>query len=142
MYNEVHYAVKLPEGLTQMVSSKVALKQGGILSPTLVFFTCSINDLADTFDSSCKPVELNKKKLSCLLYADDIVLMSDSACGLQSCINKLELFCNKWNLSVNLDKTNVMIFNKSGCFLKNMSFHLGTTRDKTVYRIQVSGYFI
>ena len=82
------------------------------------------------FDSSCKPVELNKKKLSCLIYADDIVLMSDSASGLQSCIDKLELFCYKWNLSVNLDKTNVMIFNKSGRVLKSMSFHLGTTEIK------------
>ena len=82
------------------------------------------------FDSSCEPVELNKKKLSFLLYADDIILMSDSACGLHSCIDKLELFCNKWNLSVNLDKTNVIIFNKSGRVLKNMSFHLGTTEIK------------
>ena len=47
------------------------------------------------------------------MYADDIVLLSESANGLQNCIDKLEYFCKKWNLSVNL-KTNVQIFNKAG----------------------------
>ena len=61
------------------------------------------------FDSTCDPVELQNKKLSCLMYADDIVILSESANGLQNCIDKLEYFCKKWNLSVNLNKTNVLI---------------------------------
>ena len=121
MYSDVHYAFKLSDGLTPAVKSTAGLKQGCILSPTL----SSLYDLIDMFDSSCDQVELNNKKLSCLLYADDIVLMSNSASGLQSCMNKLEIFCRKLNLTVNLYKTNVMIFNKSGRVLKNFKFLFG-----------------
>ena len=74
MYKEVYYSAKLPEGLTQKISSTVGLKQGCVLSPTL--FSLYINDLVDIFDSTCDPVELQNRKLSCLLYADDSVIFS------------------------------------------------------------------
>ena len=61
------------------------------------------------FDSTCDPIELQNRKLYCLLYADDIVLLSESENGLQTCIDKLEYFSKKWNLSVNFDKLNVLI---------------------------------
>ena len=57
------------------------------------------------------------------MYADDTVLLSESANGLQNCIDKLEYFCKKWNLSVNLNKTNVLIFNKAGRVVRNLKFH-------------------
>ena len=58
-----------------------------------------MNDLVDYFDVECDPVvELNGKSFSCLLYADDIVLLSQSAKGLQNLLNKLKLFCDKWML--------------------------------------------
>ena len=60
------------------------------------------------------------------MYADDIVLLSESANGLQNCIDKLEYFCKKWNLSVNLNKTNVLIFNKAGRVVRNIKFHYGS----------------
>ena len=124
MYKEVYYSVKLPEGLTHKISSTAGLKQGCILSPTL--FSVYINDLVDMFDSTCDPVALQNRKLSCLLYADGIVLLSETANGLQNCIDKLEYFCKKWNLSVNLNKTNVLIFNKAGRVTRNLKFHYGS----------------
>jgi hypothetical protein len=42
-----------------------------------------MNDLVEHFNLECDPVSINGKSISCLLYADDIVLMSQSANGLQ-----------------------------------------------------------
>jgi hypothetical protein len=81
-----------------------------------------INDLADSFGNDCDPLDLNGKLVFCLLYADDIVLLSESAQGLQNLLNKVKIFCDKWNLQVNINKSKVMIFNKSEFFLKGQNF--------------------
>ena len=70
--------------------------------------------MVNVFDDNCQPVLLGEKKINCLLYADDLVLMSESADGLQNSLNKLDAYCKFWNLQVNIKKTNVMIFNKTG----------------------------
>ena len=49
-------------------------------------------------------------KLCVLLYADDTVLLAESAEELQLSLDALEKYCKKWDLTVNLDKTNVVIF--------------------------------
>ena len=56
------------------------------------------------------------------MFADDIVLLSESATGLQNCLNALEAYCEKWNLTVNTAKTKVVIFNKGGHILKRFKF--------------------
>ena len=38
--------------------------------------------------------------------------MSETAEGLQALLNQLELYCHKWNLIANVDKTKVSIFRK------------------------------
>ena len=43
---------------------------------------------------------------------DDLVLLSESECGLQNSLNKLENYCNTWGLKVNINKTKVVVFNK------------------------------
>ena len=50
-------------------------------------FLLYINDLIDHFGPDCEPLELNRKPMSCLLYADDIVLLSESAKGLQKSLD-------------------------------------------------------
>jgi hypothetical protein len=52
-----------------------------LLNTTDLVFYIFINDLIDSFDESCKPAILNTLKLHCLLYADDLVLMSETADG-------------------------------------------------------------
>ena len=46
-----------------------------------------------------------------LLYADDIVLISDSPEGMQRHLDALHTFATDSGLSVNLGKTKVMVFN-------------------------------
>ena len=87
MYDKVFFRVKLTNGLTDSFISTSGVKQGCVLSPIL--FNLFVRDLPDSFDSSCDPVDLYDSKLSCLMFADDLVLISQSANGLQNCLNSL-----------------------------------------------------
>ena len=54
----------------------------------------------------------NGSKLSSLLYADDLVILSQTATELQNAIDLLSEFCSSWKLAVNFKKTKVVIFQK------------------------------
>jgi len=59
------------------------------------------------------PLKL-EQNLSCLLYADDLVIFSSSREGLQKSLDAASSFFSKWNLNINYDKTKCMTFNKRG----------------------------
>jgi hypothetical protein len=61
------------------------------------------------------------------MYADDLVIISESANGLQNAIDNLHDYCLKRKLSVNHNKTKVMTFNKRGHFLSNNNFSYGNS---------------
>ena len=54
----------------------------------------------------------NGTKLNCLMYADDLIILSKTKLGLQNCLDKLQCWCNKWLMKINLKKTEVIIFQK------------------------------
>ena len=54
-----------------------------------------------------------------LLYADDLVQCADLPGRLQSQLNVLADFCEKWGMQVNFDKTNVMVFRSGGIIKRN-----------------------
>ena len=84
------------------VDSIFGVLQGGILSPKL--FNEFMSDLPKYLDSK-DGIEINSTDFTHLLYADDIVLISGSAAGLQHSIDSLHNFCAKWRLIVNTSKT-------------------------------------
>ena len=98
MYKETTYQIKFQDGLSGPISAIAGVKQGCVLSPLL--FKIFLSDLPGIFYSACDPVQLYDTKISCLLYADDLILLSESPNGLQMCLNKLDLYCNKWYLQV------------------------------------------
>ena len=49
-------------------------------------------------------------KIFVLLYADDTVIMANDAQSLQKNLHYLSEYCDMWNLSVNTDKTKIVIF--------------------------------
>lgn len=120
MYSEVFFRVKLPGGLTESFSSIRGVKQGCVLSPLL--FNLFVGDLPAIFDQTCDPVSLHNTDISCLMFADDLVILSTTSTGLQTALDKLDSYCTKWGLCLNMNKTKVMIFNKSGHLLKNYRF--------------------
>ena len=48
------------------------------------------------------------------MFADDLVLLSETPDGLQSCLDKLQQYTKKWKLEINLKKTKIMIFQNPG----------------------------
>ena len=111
MYSSVNTSVKLCEGITPFFKSYVGVKQGCNLSPT--HFNLFINDIPNMFDSSCAPVNLGDSYLSCLLYADDLVIFPESKSGLQNCLIKLQSYTKRWKLTINLKKIqNLIIWNR------------------------------
>ena len=44
------------------------------------------------------------------MYADDLVILSETKEGLQRCLDKLNIYTKKWDLKINLKKTNIVVF--------------------------------
>ena len=113
MYDNIEYCVKTSHGLSDYFRSSCGVRQGCNLSPLL--FNLFVNDLPDRLSSPlCDPVILNDTPISSLLWADDLVLISKSETGLKHCLERLDKFCSTWKLSINREKTKVMIFSKNG----------------------------
>ena len=99
------------------------MRQGCNLSPLL--FTLFMNDLDGFLEShSSGSCILNNCRLRLMMFADDIVLLADSAKGLQESINRLEEFYRNWDLSINIEKTEEVIFNKPTCGSKFYIYNL------------------
>ena len=47
-----------------------------------------------------------------ILYADDIIILSESKENMQNSLDIFHSYCKMWNLQVNANKTKVMIFSK------------------------------
>ena len=97
---------------TRGFEAERGVRQGCKLSPLL--FALFINDLPEYLENvemHAPCIGVNEVKM--LMYADDVVLVSQSAVGLQRGLNKVNEYSSKYELQVNVEKTKVMIF-KSG----------------------------
>ena len=71
------------------------------------------NDIHDVFSQDeCDPIRLHYIYINSIAWADDILIISHSCKGLQTCLDKLHAYCLKWGLVVNQTKTKTMVFSK------------------------------
>ena len=123
MYKNTKYSIKLKNGLVDPIDSNLGLRQGCPLSPML--FNLFIEDMGNIFTdpSGTDPVNLQGKPVNHFLYADDLVLVSESSSGLQECLNKLGVYAERKSLTVSIKKSKTMIFNAQGRFFPER-FHI------------------
>ena len=79
------------------------------------------------------------------MYADDLIMLSQTATGLQKCLDVLSEFCSKWELSVNLNKTKTMVFQKKNKQANKYTFKYNdevveTVSHYTYLGMKISGY--
>ena len=100
--------------LSDPFDANQGVRQGCILSPIL--FNIFISYLPNILnDIECNPVDISTDKtLSCILWADDLVMLSETKEGLRKIIEKLSKFSSENGLKINVEKTKCMVFNKSG----------------------------
>jgi hypothetical protein len=115
MYSSVVAAVRTAEGVSDEFSCPFGLKQGECSSPIL--FSFLINELAqNVIRRGRHGVQLmqNMAEIFLLLFADDVALVSTTPAGLQRQLDSLKIEADRLQLSVNLDKTNIVVFRKGG----------------------------
>ena len=99
------------------------VKQGDIISPTL--FSLYVNDLVNELNSLNLGVPIDDENICALLYADDIVIFSDTEDNLQTLLDGVYKWCTQWRLRINLNKTNIVHFRKQSQNRTEFQFKIG-----------------
>ena len=123
MYKGGEACLKNDGYLSEFFPCGRGVRQGDVLSPIL--FNLYINDIPELFVEDKDSPMLGDRAIHCLLYADDLILFSQTANGLQEKLNKLNDYCNKWDLSVNTKKTEVMVLSNDNMYTPTERFNIG-----------------
>ena len=131
--------VKVGNKITEGFQANRGVKQGCILSPLL--FNIYLSDLQAKIEppENAPAFISHDKPLGCLIWADDLLLLSQTEAGLNSMLETLNHYATSNGLNINIDKTKVMIFNKTGRHIRK-TFYLGETIIETSREYKYLGF--
>ena len=139
MYAHAKSRVRVENNISTSFSCEQGVRQGENLSPIL--FAVYLNDFQDTLSNHFQGLntissEISEEietliKLYTLLYADDTIIMAETAEKLQKTLNALHDYCHMWDLKVNINKTKIIIFSR-GKVRKHPKFYLNSTEIEVV----------
>ena len=141
LYTEDKACVKIGNNITDTFIINQGVKQGCILSPTL--FNVFLSDLQNNLETpNCEPVEyVSNEVLGCLMWEDDLVLLSKSETGLQHMLDNLQSYTAENGLRINTLKTKIMIFDKSDRHMRR-KFSFGQVISETTREYKYLGFLI
>jgi hypothetical protein len=109
-YSKLLVAVRWCDSYSTYFKVGSGLRQGSSLSPAL--FNVFINKVIVEMERLDLGCYLNRTWVGCVLYADDIILLSASVTGLQAMLNKCNSVISNLHLSFNCDKSLCIAFGK------------------------------
>ncbi|XP_061444037.1 3 beta-hydroxysteroid dehydrogenase type 7 isoform X1 [Rhineura floridana] len=125
--------------LSQKNLMRRGVKQGCILAPFL--FNFFINDIVPAMSSpSFFPPSIKDRKVPVLLYADDLLLLSQNRLGFKRMLSQFQTYCATQCLHINYSKTKIMICGK---YSKVKSiWHLNGHTIEQVHTFKYLGIYI
>ena len=141
MYSNDVACIKIGDSITPSFVANQGVKQGCILSPTL--FNIFLSDIQSVLETSnCQPVQINENvNMGCLIWADDILLMSKSEEGLKNMLLALGKYSEENGMTINTKKTQTMIFNKGGRHIRR-NFLVGHDRLESTREYKYLGFVV
>ncbi|XP_052808975.1 uncharacterized protein LOC128237452 [Mya arenaria] len=137
IYNTVSSCVRVNSLKTEWFDVDCGLRQGCILSPLL--FNLFINDLSIYLKSFGVGVPVNDDRVCIIMYADDIVLLAESADEMQLLLSALGDWCSINNMHVNSTKSNIVHFRPNSVSRTTYNFVSGSSQLTAVDRYTYLG---
>ena len=140
LYSETFNIIQVNNNYTDWFLSNSGVRQDDTLSPTL--FNIFINSLAVELNDLKLGLNCGNTHICILLYADDMVLLADSESKLQSMLNHVAQWCNKWRIIVNDLKSGIVHFRNTSSKKSEVVFTLGGSIIETVPRYTYLGVIL
>ena len=118
LFKKARSKVKWNMETSEMFDNIYGVLQGGVISPSL--FKLYIDDMCQYLGDSTG-VTVGGTLINHLLFADDLALMSETSIGLQRLLHKLEIYCHRWHMSLNIFKTKVMVLNEGSQICRDVA---------------------
>ena len=99
----------------------VFVKQGEVFSPASLSLFIEDLELFLQGDQTCG-LTFDGITFILMLFADDMIILGKDKKDLQTSLDLLEVYCQKWGLQVNTDKTKIVVFRKRRGLLNDESW--------------------
>ena len=146
IYNNIKSCVSVNSESSSFFMTNCGVRQGDNLSPIL--FSMFLNDLEDhmvadnldgiTLDFNTDDLFIYTQ-LYILLYADDTIILADSEISFQQSLNSFNTYCEEWKLTINKEKSKVMIFGARKT--DGFNFYIGETKLEIVNAYKYLGTY-
>ena len=125
LYTSVKSCVRVNSYRTEWFDVNCGLRQGCVLTLSPLLFNLFIDDLAVFLKSLDLGVKVADENVCLMLYADDVVLLSESEADLQLLLNALNAWCGRNDMTVNMAKSNVVHFRPNSVSKTDAVFSFG-----------------